>query len=359
MAEGKEKKPKIEPGYRAGMLTVEEATPQRKNEYTVWRCRCDCGGEILLDTRCLQRGAVKDCGCTSKVKPGQKDLTGMRFGRLVCIEPTELRSKGNRGTVWRCRCDCGQECFAPITQLTSGYKKSCGCLGHPPLKDYVGKRFGMLTVLEYAGKWDGLHRWKCLCDCGKETIVGQSRLQSGKTKSCGCNGHPPRMDLTGCIFGKLTVIELAERRNYSSYWRCKCECGNETIVEHDNLISGHTKSCGCLQKTQVVENLKLMDGTSVTILESLRNRLISTNTSGYNGVYRDKKNEKWAAQITFKRKTYYLGSYDKIEDAVKARQRGEEMYDDFLEWYYSEHPKRGKSEVETQIMGADSSREQE
>lgn len=167
------------------------------------------------------------------------------------------------------------------------------------------------------------------------------------------------MDLTGCIFGKLTVIELAERRNYSSYWRCKCECGNETIVEHDNLISGHTKSCGCLQKTQVVENLKLMDGTSVTILESLRNRLISTNTSGYNGVYRDKKNEKWAAQITFKRKTYYLGSYDKIEDAVKARQRGEEMYDDFLEWYYSEHPKRGKSEVETQIMGADSSREQE
>lgn len=32
--------------------------------------------------------------------------------------------------------------------------------------------------------------------------------------------------------------------------------------------------------------------------------------------------------------------FEKIEDAVKARQRGEEMYDDFLEWYYSEHPKQ-------------------
>ena len=96
MAEEKQDKPKIVPGYRVGMLTVEEATPQRKNEYTVWRCRCDCGGEILLDTRCLQRGAVKDCGCTSKVKPGQKDLTGMRFGKLVCIEPTEQRQPRNR-----------------------------------------------------------------------------------------------------------------------------------------------------------------------------------------------------------------------------------------------------------------------
>lgn len=40
------------------------------------------------------------------------------------------------------------------------------------------------------------------------------------------------------------------------------------------------------------------------------------------------------AQITFKGKTYYLGSHTKIEDAVQVRQRGEEMYDEFLEWYH-------------------------
>lgn len=68
----------------------------------------------------------------------------------------------------------------------------------------------MLTVLEYAGKQGGMHRWRCLCDCGKESIVGQTLLQSGKNKSCGCSGYPPMEDLTGRFFSRLTVLEQAE-----------------------------------------------------------------------------------------------------------------------------------------------------
>lgn len=176
---------KIEIGLQFGHLTVEAPTENRKNGYMIWRCRCDCGGEILLDTRCIQRGTVRDCGCRTKVQPGQIDLTGKRFGRLMCLEPTDRRGYGG-AVVWRCRCDCGNECLAVSTQLTKGYKKSCGCLSHPPLKDFIGKRFGMLRVVEYAGKRDGLHRWKCRCDCGRDTVVGQTLLQSGKTSSCGC-----------------------------------------------------------------------------------------------------------------------------------------------------------------------------
>lgn len=268
---------KISVGYRIGRLTVTERTSEKHSGYSVWRCQCDCGGEILLDTRYLQRGTITDCGCITKVKPGQRDLTGQRFGRLVCIEPTAERGKDG-GVIWRCRCDCGNECLTVSRQLLSGYKKSCGCLGHPPLKEYIGSRFGQLTVIEYAGKRAGMHRWKCRCDCGNETIVGQSLLQTGKTKSC-----------------------------------------------------------GCLQSSIIMENLKLCEGTSVTILEAVKQRRLPTNQSGYTGVYRSKKSGKWVAQITFKRKTYYLGSYEKIEDAVKARQRGEEIHDDFLEWYYQEH----------------------
>ena len=44
------------------------------------------------------------------------------------------------------------------------------------------------------------------------------------------------------------------------------------------------------------------------------------------------------AQICFKGKTYYLGSYAKQEDAVHARRQGEEMYEEFLAWYYEQHP---------------------
>lgn len=164
----------------------------------------------------------------------------------------------------------------PLHQIQSGYRKSCGCLSHPPLKEYVGKRFGRLVVTGYAGKWAGMHRWRCICDCGNETIVGQTLLQTGKTKSC-----------------------------------------------------------GCLQSEIILGNLKLIDGTSVTILEKGRERLIASNTSGYTGVYLNKRTGRWVAQITFKGKTYYLGSYADQQEAVRARKRGEEMHENFIEWYYA------------------------
>lgn len=265
-------------GLRIGHLTVAAPTAERKNGYIVWRCVCDCGGEILLDTRCLQRRTVTDCGCISRVRPGQRDITGMRFGKLTAVAPTGETLYG--AAVWRCICDCGGEVHASLKQLTSGYRKSCGCLSHPARKEYIGKRFGRLTVTAYAGKRAGMHHWKCVCDCGNETIVGQTLLQTGKTKSC-----------------------------------------------------------GCLQSEILRDNLKLIDGTSVTILEAGKNRLLSSNTSGYTGVYRNKRNGRWVAQITFKGKTYYLGSYFSKEEAVQARKRGEGIHDDFLAWYYENHPK--------------------
>ena len=55
------------------------------------------------------------------------------------------------------------------------------------------------------------------------------------------------------------------------------------------LQSGKTKSCGCLQASSIKENLQLCDGTSVTILESLKQHKNVKNTSGYTGVYQNKK----------------------------------------------------------------------
>lgn len=338
----KTKRPTITPGARVGKLTVLEPSAERKNGYTVWRCRCDCGGEVCLDTRCLQRGTVRDCGCETVVKPGQRDITGQRFGKLTALYPTEKRD-GRGSLIWHCKCDCGGEIDAPLHQLTAGYRKSCGCLSKPPLKDYVGQRFGSLVVQRYTGKWSGLHRWLCLCDCGNETVVSQTALQNGKTKSCGCLGHIPTQDILGKQFGSLTVIAYDGNREGAYFWRCRCACGKETVVRQNYLLLGHTKSCGCLQKSQILSNLRLVDGTSVALLEAYPNRLISSNTSGYNGVYRNNKSQKWTAQITFKGKTYYLGSYDKIEDAVKARKQGEEMYDHFLQWYYQAHPEKDKN----------------
>lgn len=53
-------------------------------------------------------------------------------------------------------------------------------------------------------------------------------------------------DLTGQRFGKLVVIERVWRKG-ATHWRCKCDCGNETAVVNSHLVSGYTKSCGCLR----------------------------------------------------------------------------------------------------------------
>lgn len=276
-----EQKNKIRPGYREGNLTVVSATERRKNGYTVWLCRCDCGNTRELDTRALQRGAIQDCGCRTKVLPGQRDIAGQRFGRLVAVESTQLRDSSGT-TVWRCRCDCGNEVQTSLSQLTRGYKKSCGCLGHPKVQNLQGQQFGDLTAVESAGKKDGLYLWRCRCACGKETVV---------------------------------------RQNY--------------------LLNGKTKSCGCLQAKVVLDNMKFVDGTSVTRLEKTGKRLISTNSSGHNGVHWSKGAQRWIAQIGFKGKTYHLGSFRIIEDAVEARKKAEDrLYGEFLEWYYETHPGR-------------------
>lgn len=54
-------------------------------------------------------------------------------------------------------------------------------------------------------------------------------------------------DLTGKVFGKLTVLSKNNEFEDSkhSYWNCQCECGKKTTVRKDALIKGKVKSCGC------------------------------------------------------------------------------------------------------------------
>lgn len=62
------------------------------------------------------------------------------------------------------------------------------------IEDLTGKKFNKLTVIELYGKKKDRYYWKCKCDCGKETIVMRSNLP--KTKSCGCaNIIKPHMSI--------------------------------------------------------------------------------------------------------------------------------------------------------------------
>jgi hypothetical protein len=58
-----------------------------------------------------------------------------------------------------------------------------------------------------------------------------------------------RKDLTGQRFGRLTVLAFDQADKYGqSFWRCRCDCGAETVVRRFHLLRGGTQSCGCIQR---------------------------------------------------------------------------------------------------------------
>lgn len=145
-----------------------------------------------------------------------------------------------------------------------------------------------------------------------------------------------RQDLTGQTFGRLTVLERI-KDGRRTYYRCSCECGNETTVRADALTHQKQRSCGkCgYGKERQAEAVRrtFVDGTQPAKI-ALDKEPTAANRSGHVGVNWDKSRGKWAAGIRFRGKRYNLGRYDDIRDAIAAREAAEkEIYGRFLEWY--------------------------
>jgi len=125
-----------------------------------------------------------------------KNLTGMKFGRLTAIRPTE--QKQGTCVIWECQCDCGSIAYVSSRKLACGHTQSCGCLQKEKAADIAKKRIS---------------------------------------------------DLTGQRFGRLIAVRPTDqRRNEKVVWECKCDCGNTVFVIGTALKNGNTTSCGCLRK---------------------------------------------------------------------------------------------------------------
>jgi len=86
--------------------------------------------------------------------------------------------------------------------------------------DLTGRVYGRLTVLEDVGRKNRGVIWRCICECGNFIDVASGNLQSGNTQSCGCykrerTTETNKKDLTGQVFGRLTVLEDAGRTKQS------------------------------------------------------------------------------------------------------------------------------------------------
>lgn len=114
-----------------------------------WKCKCDCGNEVVRSGNSLRGGYTKSCGCNQikentlthnrkkelniKSDTRKKDLTGMVFSKLMVIGLDHTEQSINKNGIkrtryyWKCMCECGNEVIRLGESLRNGATKSCGC----------------------------------------------------------------------------------------------------------------------------------------------------------------------------------------------------------------------------------------
>ena len=252
-------------GKRFNRLTVVEKLPRYKKERTYYRCICDCGNEKIVYGSDLKRGVTSSCGCYRK-ECKRKDITGQRFGKLVALRP--LYSNKQQSMVWECQCDCGKKCNAPVASIVFGNIKSCGCgktdAVHRRLDDLTGKRFGKLTVIEYAYTKNKARHWKCLCDCGNYSYPVSNSLSMGHTKSCGCLNYEPTSTTHGLSKKSALYFVWKELRH---------RCSNKNHKSYANYGGRGIRVCKEWENFKVFYDWAIENGYKEETLENGKNKL--------------------------------------------------------------------------------------
>lgn len=213
-----------------------------------------------------------------------KDISGQIFGPFTVLYRCEYK---NDRPYWKVKCNfCGTEDIRRSSELINNTDKiTCKECGR--IDNKTGKRYGKLTVLSNWKRDNNKIYWECQCDCGNITWVSSGNLTSGEVKSCGClSGQNQKIkkekrekewaklnpgdkilvgeakDLTGKKFKKLTALyrcippESYSKNERSTFWMCKCDCGEHVIVSSYQLQYGKTYSCGCYNKELNKQKIK-------------------------------------------------------------------------------------------------------
>lgn len=230
-------------GQIFGSWTVLYKDMENKTHDIKWICKCQCGTIKSVLGKYLLNGKSKSCGCVKKAKTTQRiDLVGRTINQLTILE-TLYGYNGFNHVTYKCKCSCGKIIYVKGSSI---YKqKSCGCSRR--CKDITGEQYGKLTVTKMIyDKYDETY-CECVCECGRIIEVKRASLVSGNTKSCGCI-HSPTM--IGKRFDKLLVInEFYENKH--KYCICQCDCGNITTILGHSLTNGNSTSCGCKRQEKV------------------------------------------------------------------------------------------------------------
>lgn len=242
----------------------------------------------------------------------QKDLTGMTFGYLTAVAPTEKRDRND--VVWICKCKCGNTIELAATRLLSKNKLSCGCLKSEHLRR-VNKNIGNTNLVQ-----------------ALDDRVESTRSVSGYT------GVTPKRDkwlAYICYRGKRYSLGCYSKIEDAVKARARAK---ELVIEDalgllDFYEEMHRGFVPVTQKP--VPHVPLDKNPWVENSKPLSAAKRKDNKSGCVGVTTSKG--KWEAKICYKGIRYRLGSFDLKEDAIRERKKAEDLLktnpDEFVSFY--------------------------
>lgn len=160
--------------------------------------------------------------------PKREDLTGQKFNHLTVIQLDEEQTLHKKRSYWICECDC--EDHTRLSVLASNLKRgnTTKCK-YCKAENLIGQKFNNLTVIKRIVDDQDKIKWQCQCDCGNIVIVRGDSLRSGHTKSCGCLqkkfiSELNSKNLIGEKFGKLTVVKRSQKKDPNGQYYWICNC---------------------------------------------------------------------------------------------------------------------------------------
>ena len=166
-----------------------------------------------------------------------------------------------------------------------------------------------------------------------------------KAASCGCvraekaQGYMP--NLTGQKFGHWTVLHKAPlsqpgTNGVQTGWLCRCDCGEERVLQTRLLTCGESSSCGCAArenaKERISDTVQHFDHTTISLLR--RKTPNANSKTGVRGVYWSNREQCYIAKIGFKGKSITLGRFSSLAKATEIRRQAEmKLFDPIIEEY--------------------------
>lgn len=237
-------------GQKYNLLTIIKIITKRDEKENRCMCvaRCECGDEKEYIIRDVVNGRKKHCG---DVRHRRRELQGKIVNGWKFIKPLNAENK------WQCQClECQNLYEVSSASILNGGSKRCIKCAAGRVKIKKGDKKGSLTLLKEENE-----KCLCLCDCGKEVTVSRKNFIQVKT-SCGpgCNFKSTFQNFKGKKFGMLTVLEFEgiDQKYHQSNWKCQCECGNIITTTRGLLTVGGKISCGCLSMSKneyLIQNL--------------------------------------------------------------------------------------------------------